>query len=79
MLKALVLVCSLGVTPDLAACNTENAVYVMRAPGEYASPTTCLMRGQAYLAETSLAAGLTSNERLKVVCGRHRKLTAALG
>ena len=78
MLKALVLVCSLGVTPDLAACNPDNALYVMRVPDSYASPTTCLMRGQAYLAETSLAESLTADERVKVVCGRSRSV-AALG
>lgn len=76
MFKALVLVCSLGVTPDLATCNADNALYVMRAPGEYASPNACLLRGQAYLAETSLAGNLTTNERLKVVCGRPRGLAA---
>lgn len=68
MLKALVLVCSLGVTPDLAACTPDTATYVMRLPAEFPSPSACLARGQAYLAQTSLTNNLTKNERVKVIC-----------
>lgn len=68
MLKALILVCSLAQTPDLAACNEENALYVMRFSPEVTSPSACVLRGQAYLAGTSLVDGLTENERIKVIC-----------
>jgi hypothetical protein len=50
MLIALVLVCSLVATPDLDDCSRENAASVLRVPEEFASPATCLMRGEAYLA-----------------------------
>lgn len=70
MLKALILVCSLAQTPDLAACNPDNALYVMRFSTEVKSASACLRRGQAYLASTSLVEGLTSNERVTVICTR---------
>jgi len=72
MLTALVLVCSLGASPDLAACNRDNAVYVMSVPGSFTSPTTCFLHGQAYLAETTLGRDLTQGDRVKVVCVRQR-------
>jgi hypothetical protein len=68
LLKALILVCSLAQTPDLAACDENNALYVMRFSPQVASPNACLLRGQAYLASTSLVRGLTDNERVKVIC-----------
>jgi hypothetical protein len=70
MLMALVLVCSLEVTPDLADCSQTNAVTVVRLPEEFGNPTTCLMHGQAYLAETSIGRELDETERAKVVCTR---------
>lgn len=66
MLVGLVLVCSLNSTPDLAACNSGNAIYVMPLPNTFASPG--LMHGQAYLAETAFGRNLASNERAKVIC-----------
>ena len=68
MLETLVLVCSLSLTPNLAACDEANALYVMRLPMEVASPAACLMLGQAYLAGTSLIDAFTADERLKVLC-----------
>ena len=68
MLMALVLVCSLALTPDLAACSRTNAVSVVRVPEEFGNPATCFMHGQAYLAETSLGRDLSAEERIKVVC-----------
>jgi hypothetical protein len=76
MLMALVLVCSLQVTPNLADCSRMNAVNVMRVPEEFGNPATCLMHGQAYLAETSIGRDLHDNERIKVVCAQARKLGA---
>jgi hypothetical protein len=72
MLTALILICSLSTTPDLAACTQANAVDVMQVPVEFGSPATCFMHGQAYLAETSLGRDLADNERVKVVCVRSR-------
>src|ERR1043165_4694534 len=54
MLMALILVCSLSVTPDLSACTRANAIDVVRAPAEFGNPATCFMHGQAYLAETEM-------------------------
>jgi hypothetical protein len=74
MLMALVLVCSLQVTPDLADCSRTNAVNVMRVPEEFGNPATCFMHGQAYLAETSIGRDLNANERIKVVCARTQRI-----
>jgi hypothetical protein len=71
MLTALVLVCSLTLTPDLRDCTRDNAVHVLQVPEEFALPAMCAMRGQAFLAETSIGQELTEEERVKVMCVRH--------
>ena len=71
MLTALVLVCSLTQTPDLRACDRSNAVHVLQVPEEFAMPAMCAMRGQAFLAETSIGQELANDERVKIVCIRH--------
>ena len=70
MLTAVILICSLVTTPDLASCTRDNAVDVMRVPESFSNPATCFMHGQAYLADTSLGRDLSENERVKVVCMR---------
>lgn len=76
MLTALVLICSLATTPDIRDCNVANAADVMRVPGEYALPTTCFMRGQAFLAETSIAQDLREDDRVRIVCTHERRAEA---
>src|SRR4051812_1959677 len=71
MLTALVLVCSLAVTPDLRSCDRNNAVHVMQVPEEFTMPAMCAMRGQAFLAETSIGQELANDERVKIMCVRH--------
>ena len=68
MLTALVLVCSIAATPDLRACNQDNAVQVLRMVEASADPATCLMVGQAYLAGTEMGRQLSADDRVKVVC-----------
>jgi hypothetical protein len=68
VLTALVLVCSVLVTPDLRDCDEVNARVVMLVPAEFASPITCAMHGQAYLAETAIGRSLAQSDRIKVVC-----------
>jgi hypothetical protein len=68
MLTAVVLVCSLGITPDIKICGRDNAVMVMPLPETFASPAACFLQGQAYLARTSLGRTLRAEERVKVVC-----------
>lgn len=68
MLTALVLVCSLTVTPDLRACDQSSAVDVLRVPEDFASPVTCFMHGQAYVAQTEIGRQLAADERIKVTC-----------
>src|SRR5262245_6957012 len=63
MLTALVLICSVAVTADLRDCTRYNATAVMRLPAEFANPATCLMHGQAYLADTSIGRELGDNDR----------------
>ena len=68
MLTALVLVCSLALTPDLADCNHKNALDVMRVPDEFAGPVMCFVQGQAYLAETTIGRRLTKEHAVKIIC-----------
>jgi hypothetical protein len=70
MLTALVLVCSIAITPDIRDCDPTNARIVMRTPETYTSPVTCAMHGQAYLAETAIGRYLNENDRVKIVCSR---------
>ena len=73
MLTALILVCSLTLTPDLTDCTRTTAVDVLWAPVQTGNPATCFMQGQAYLAQTSLHE-LAPDERIKVVCARSRPI-----
>jgi hypothetical protein len=72
MLTALVLICSVEVTPDLRDCNRDNATAVMRVPGEFGHPSTCLMQAQAFLAGTSIGQEFGDNDRVKVICRASR-------
>ncbi len=76
MLTALILICSIASTPDIAACNQSNAVDMMKVPDEYGNPMTCFMHGQAFLAQTELGRDITENERVKILCVQSRKATA---
>jgi hypothetical protein len=78
VLTALILVCSLATTPDLAACTQNNAVHTMYVPEEFGNPMTCFMHGEAFLAGTSIGQDLAEDERVKVVCVRAKK-TASMG
>jgi len=76
MLTALVLVCSLTVTPDLGRCDRTNAVQVLQVPEQFASPIMCAMHGQAYLAQTTFGRDMGRDEKVKVLCIRsgHRNI-----
>jgi hypothetical protein len=52
----------------LRNCDETNARMVMLVPGSFASPVTCAMHGQAYLAETAIGRNLADSDRIKVVC-----------
>jgi len=71
LLNALILVCTVLVTPDLRDCNATNARIVIVAPEEFASPVTCAMYGQAYVAGTSIGRRLAESDRIKIVCRPH--------
>jgi hypothetical protein len=68
LLTALILVCSVLVTPNLRDCDETNARIVMLVPEKFASPVTCAMHGQAYIAQTAIGQNLASSDRVKVVC-----------
>jgi hypothetical protein len=70
MLTALILVCSLGTVSDLGNCTRDNALHVLFVPATFATPVSCLMHGQAYVADTSIGRELAQNEVAKVVCVR---------
>ena len=78
MLTALVLICSVALTPDLRDCSRNNATAVMRVPAEFGNPATCFMHGQAYLAETSIGQELTPGDHVKVVCARSETVDASV-
>ena len=49
----------------------------MHLPAEFASPVTCFMHGQAYLAETSLRRQPEDGDQVKVVCTRSKTIAAS--
>jgi len=75
MLTALILICSLTSVPDIGACKEDNALEVLRSPETFASPVTCLMHGQAYLANTAMGRDLNAKEAVKVICVRSKAVT----
>jgi hypothetical protein len=78
MLTALVLICSVAVTPASRDCTLGNARVVMRVAAEFGNPAACFMHGQAYLAETSIGQELDENDRVKVVCARSERIAASV-
>lgn len=77
MLTALILVCSVAVTPDIQDCTRDNARVVMRVPAEFGNPATCFMHGQAYLAGSAIGQELDATERVKVLCVRSETLSTS--
>ncbi|HET6159051.1 MAG TPA: hypothetical protein VFE34_11945 [Dongiaceae bacterium] len=78
MLTALVLICSISSTPNLQYCTQANARVVMRVPAEFASPVTCALHGQSYLAETALGRSLGEDDRVKVACVRRETVDKSI-
>jgi hypothetical protein len=76
MLTALILVCSVVVTPELRDCNRTNAVHVLQLPEETGNPLMCMLHGQAYLAGTAIGRELRADERVKVMCVRSENRAA---
>jgi hypothetical protein len=70
MMTALVLICSLAKTPHAMDCGADNAVDVLRVPGEYSSLVVCFTRAQAFVGESRYE--LAADHYLKVVCGKPR-------
>ena len=56
--------------PVQTSAARDNALDVLQVPETFASPVTCLMRGQAYLANTAAGRDPGPNEAVKVVCVR---------
>ena len=78
MLTALVLICSVAITPDLRDCTRANAIAVMRVPADFGNPVMCFVHGQAYLAQTSIGQELSDDDRVKVVCARSDMIDASI-
>jgi hypothetical protein len=72
MLTALVLICSVAITPDLALCNRDNAVDVIRVPAAFINAAACMLHGQAYLAGTTIGREIAASERIKIICAPGR-------
>jgi hypothetical protein len=77
MLTAFVLICSTSLTPNLADCSRKNARVAIQVPTNFLNPVTCLMQGQAFLAETSVGKELDEYDSVKIVCVR-RELGSAM-
>ena len=77
MLTALVLICSIHTTPDLRTCTRDNAVNVVIVPEQFNNPVSCLLHGQAYVAETAIGRELPADERIKIVCRPSRGAAAS--
>jgi hypothetical protein len=78
VLTAVILICSIAVTPDLGECTRKNATAEMRVPAEFANPVLCLMHGQAYLAGTSLGRDLGAGDRVKIIYLRTESAAASV-
>lgn len=75
MLTALVLICSLAVTPDTRSCNPDNAYDVIRLAEQFGNPATCFMHGQAMVAGTAFGDHFNlSTQSLKVLCRPSQKV-----
>jgi hypothetical protein len=70
MLTAVILICSLANTPNIADCSRTNALDVLWVPETFSSPVTCFIHGQAYVASTTVGRDLADDERVKVICLR---------
>ena len=68
MLIALILVCSLATISN--DCSRDNALDVVYVPARFESPGACMMRAQAYVANSSIGRDLPKNEGFKVICMR---------
>ena len=68
MLTALILVCSLATISN--DCTRDNALDVVYVPATFESPAACMMRAQAYVANSSIGRDLPQNEAFKVICVR---------
>jgi hypothetical protein len=79
MLTAIVLICSLNVTPELRECTRDNATNVVQVPEEFGNPAACMLHGEAFIAGTSVGQNLASDERVKVMCVRHQMLNRRVG
>jgi hypothetical protein len=74
---ALILICSAALATNLGTCTPENATMVMRVPTECATPATCFMNAQAYLAQTSVGRELEPDDRIKIVCINSTSISTA--
>jgi hypothetical protein len=68
MLKALILVCSLAIVSN--DCTRDNALDVVYFPATFDSPAACMMRAQAYVANSSIGRDLPKNEAFRIICVR---------
>jgi hypothetical protein len=70
MFTALVLACSLVITPDLTLCTPENALQAVELHREFSSEAECVAQGEKF-GEAALKRPIIPDEdRLKVICKR---------
>jgi hypothetical protein len=52
---------------------------VLQVPEQFGNPVMCMMRGQAYLAGTSIGQEMKETEQVKVLCIRSGNLLGKVG
>ena len=77
MLTAMILICSVANTPNIADCSRANALDVLWLPELFSNPVTCFMHGQAFLAGTSIGRDLGEHDRVKIICARSETVNAS--
>ena len=64
-MTAVILICAQA---TLADCTAATAVDVMRTPIETASPVTCFVQAQAFLAQMQFGRDLAGGAGVKIAC-----------
>jgi hypothetical protein len=77
MMTALILVCSITTVSNMGDCTRDDALDIVYVPTTFASPVSCLMHAQAYLANSSIGRDLQQNEGVKVMCVRGNRIDKA--
>jgi hypothetical protein len=71
MFTALILACSLVITPDLALCTADNALQSAELHRTFATGTECRAQGEQFGQDALPRPIMPNEDRVKVVCMKH--------